>query len=53
MLAPSVWPVQGHMQVCVVVKAPGAVRGAESLPMYTGCLGQLAARLGQLYAFDP
>ena len=42
MLVPSVSPAQGHMQVCVLVKAPGAVRGAESLHMYAGHLAGLA-----------
>ena len=42
MLVPSVSPAQGHMQVCTAVKAPGAVRGSETLHMYAGHLAGLA-----------
>ena len=42
MLLPSVLPAQGHMQVCMAVKAPGAVRGAETLHMHAGRLAGLA-----------
>ena len=42
MFVPSVLPAQGHMQVCMAVKAPGAVRGAETLHMHAGRLAGLA-----------
>ena len=42
MLVPSVWPTHRGAQVCALVKAPGAVRGAETLRMHAGRMGGLA-----------
>ena len=41
-VVPSMSPAHTHMQVCVILQAPRAARGAESLRMYTAHLGQLA-----------
>ena len=49
MFVPSISPTQGHMQVCVILKAPRAARGPESLRMYTTHLGQLAERKTQAH----
>ena len=42
MFVPSISPAQGHMQVCVVVKAQTRLWQARSLRMYTWRLGELA-----------
>ena len=47
MLVPSMSPAQGHMQVCVIVRAPGAARGADSLRTYSGNMPGLAAGYGR------
>ena len=46
MLVPSMSPAQGHMQVCVIVRAPGAARGADSLRIYSGHMPGLAEGYG-------
>ena len=47
MLVPSMSPAQGHMQVCVIVRAPGAARGADSLRTCSGNMPGLAAGYGR------
>ena len=46
MLVPSMSPAQGHMQVRVLVRAPGAARGADSLRTYSGHMPGLAEGYG-------
>ena len=46
MLVPSMSPAQGHMQVRVLVRAPGAARGADSLRTNSGHMPGLAAGYG-------